>query len=409
MVARWGAVWLVGGATAAALAVALALPSCGVTSQGDCVDKATCAAPDGIAGGDDDAAVIGSDDASDASADAGGQEAEAGDDDRALDECVAVGPEDCTNGIDDDCNGLTDCADPACNSKFRCALSPGGGWLGPVALWEGSPDAGAPPCPPGYDTPLDWTGNLDAPPLTCSCSCAASGEQCVSTIGKVGGDTTCGRNCAVQSVTTACAPLVDAGGCGNSFSFNADVPALTRGTCTPTVRKSIPSTPAWTTAARLCAVVGADTPGGCAGANPQCLLTPAPPYGSATCVYQIVANGGPVPPACPDGFAPKPKLFYSASPAIADSRDCLPCTCKGPDGGSCAGTISIYGGTTCAGAMATYTLGIGCSPESIPSTPAPTHIIGNYTLKAGTCGVATDTAPKGAAVSTGGTTVVCCM
>lgn len=39
-------------------------------------------------------------------------------------------PEDCTNTIDDDCNGLTDCDDPACNGIPACAPS--------------SPDAGVP-------------------------------------------------------------------------------------------------------------------------------------------------------------------------------------------------------------------------------------------------------------------------
>ncbi|MDP9152530.1 MAG: hypothetical protein M3O36_21600 [Myxococcota bacterium] len=413
MVASWGAAWLVGAATAAVLAVALALPSCGVTSQGDCVDKATCAAPDVTAGGDEEAAAIGSDDSSDLNAEAGAQDAEteAADEDHALDECVPVGPEDCTNGIDDDCNGFTDCADPACNSKFRCAFSPGGGWLGPIAFWEGSPEAGAPPpCPPGYDTPMDWTGNLDAPPLTCSCSCAASGEQCVSTIGTVGGDMACRLPCAVQAVTTGCTALMDGGAnCGNNFSFNADPPAPTRGTCIPTVRKSTPIKPAWTIAARTCTVVGVDKPGGCNGGNAQCLLTPAAPYGSATCVYQIVTNGGPLPSTCPDGFAPKPKLLYSPSPVITDTRDCSPCTCRGPDGGSCGGTIAIFGGTTCAGPAATYTLGSGCTKEMIANNPTPSHLMGSYALTPGTCGVAVDTSPSGAAASSGGTTVVCCM
>ena len=31
--------------------------------------------------------------------------------------CVSQGPEDCSNELDDDCNGLTDCADPACDNQ----------------------------------------------------------------------------------------------------------------------------------------------------------------------------------------------------------------------------------------------------------------------------------------------------
>ena len=46
-----------------------------------------------------------------------------------VDGCKATGPEKCTNGVDDDCNGLTDCADPACQTQgYACAAPAPGGW-----------------------------------------------------------------------------------------------------------------------------------------------------------------------------------------------------------------------------------------------------------------------------------------
>jgi len=40
--------------------------------------------------------------------------------------CLSSGLEDCTNGLDDDCDGLVDCADSDCSSDSVCICAPGG-------------------------------------------------------------------------------------------------------------------------------------------------------------------------------------------------------------------------------------------------------------------------------------------
>ncbi len=51
--------------------------------------------------------------------------------------CVFQSAEDCFNGIDDDCNGHTDCDDPACNASTTCVPAAGsngfaaGAWIDP--------------------------------------------------------------------------------------------------------------------------------------------------------------------------------------------------------------------------------------------------------------------------------------
>ena len=58
--------------------------------------------------------------------------------------CVFQSAEDCFNGIDDDCNGHTDCDDPACNGSTTCVPAAGsngfvpGAYVDPVARLSGA-------------------------------------------------------------------------------------------------------------------------------------------------------------------------------------------------------------------------------------------------------------------------------
>src|SRR5262245_6655050 len=50
---------------------------------------------------------------------------------------AATGDEDCTNGVDDNGDGLIDCADPRCSPGFACVSIIPTGWQGYVALYHG--------------------------------------------------------------------------------------------------------------------------------------------------------------------------------------------------------------------------------------------------------------------------------
>ncbi len=61
-------------------------------------------------------------------------------------------PEDCSNTIDDDCNGLVDCADPACSSTSACKSTP--------------PPSPPPPPPTSSTTDVATDGTMALDPLT---------------------------------------------------------------------------------------------------------------------------------------------------------------------------------------------------------------------------------------------------
>jgi hypothetical protein len=104
--------------------------------------------------------------------------------------CVSQGAEDCTNGVDDDCNGKVDCADPACGA-FTCIAPVPSGWLGPVALWQGPSGSAHPSCPTPFGNRIDANGGLNSLPAMCGCTCAASGQACLAT-GVFHADQACG-------------------------------------------------------------------------------------------------------------------------------------------------------------------------------------------------------------------------
>ncbi|HSY38454.1 MAG TPA: hypothetical protein VLA79_02970, partial [Polyangia bacterium] len=85
--------------------------------------------------------------------------------------CKKTGAENCFDGIDNDCNGLIDCADPACGSAIaQCvALDP---TSAPIGLLSG---VGAGACgTSGYDQPTAIFAN----PNQLSCTTVIAGKGC---------------------------------------------------------------------------------------------------------------------------------------------------------------------------------------------------------------------------------------
>lgn len=340
-------------------------------------------------------------------ADAGGDgdqrppESGAGD---ALGPCVRTGAENCTNGRDDDCNGLVDCADPACQGAFACTpVTALAGWRGPAALYEGPAGMPVPDCPTGYQPLATASGSLRAPPAVCSCTCVPSEEQCASTDGNFYSDQACGSLCADVPAQGDCEPLPPGGACSSIGSFRAVAP-VPSGTCTPSVTRSLPAT-SFDRTALLCG--WSETPdvgAGCA-ASQQCLATPAAPFGTSLCIYHV---GDPAPATCPAG---SPFVNYHVYYADkSDSRDCGPCTCTpSPVGGSCDGQISIYTDAVCIGApAATYAFPTpSCQPYKF--TVKPANVQAQFTLTTGgTCSAIANPTPIGSVQGTQAT-VVCCL
>ena len=322
------------------------------------------------------------------------------------DGCTAT-VENCTNGVDDSCDGKIDCADPACSS-FTCVAQVPAGWTGPALLWLGGSTATAPACPTGYQTALDGhegpTGGDDG----CTCVCGAGGQVCSAT-GSFHNDMTCSAStCVAGTVSSASGCTnVAANTCGiqGSFEIGAGaVPAPTGGTCTPQTTTTPGPAPGWTTTARVCAWAGAnDTPGGCSPTTDRC-VGGSPGAGAGFAATLCVFESGAV--ACPAAYPNNQNVVFSGE---SDTRTCAGCACTtgAPTGGSCAGTVTLFGGANCTGSTGSYTLGTACVTYAVPPQD-PASLQAAFTVTPGSCTVGTQPSPTGTVTGTGPTTV-CCM
>lgn len=181
----------------------------------------------------------------------------------------------CFDGLDDNGDGLVDCAEPTCASISGCVSAIPLGWSGHAALYEG-PLAGAPICPtPFIDTLAPGNAGLVAPPASCtSCACGAPTN----------------------------------GACPASGGIPNVVPAT------------------WSASSVACEGA-APAAIGCDGAD-DCQPRPVAPFLTTLCIHQ---NGD---TPCPTGSSfTERHVFYAA---LFDTRDCAACTCGAPSGGACA-------------------------------------------------------------------------
>jgi hypothetical protein len=241
----------------------------------------------------------------------------------------------CTNGIDDDNNGVADCNDPNCTTAgYTCHDVPAG-WVGPVALFEGAPPAN-PCCPSDYPTlgPVGGrTPSMD--PFTCTaCGCGLATATCTPSplvIHTTAGCIDPGSSTPQQN--GSCKPV-------SGSLFTAAPPTVTMGTCA--VIDSVPLTPptaTWTTVDQLC--LGETKGMGCT-ATQVCARPAAGAFGGALCVYAAGAQM-----TCPAAFAVKHNFYQG----FTDTRGCGPCTCGAPMPPACAATSVFYSTTMCSGGV----------------------------------------------------------
>lgn len=282
--------------------------------------------------------------------------------------------ENCQNGVDDDEDGLIDCADPDCTAGFTCATTPLG-WTGPVALWSGTAGA-APTCSGAYPSDLlDAHDNLKVPSYTCpSCNCSPQNSTCTALQFYFDTTTTCSASTAwfvdVQPDGT-CTPefLLQSGGTSGGSARSSQlvppslhkpsaIPSYASGTCVANQTTPTFPTPTWGTDVLACGA--AATSGGGCGAG-QCLPKPSSPYKAQLCIFRAGIN------ACPSSY---PNPMPSASTpqyygSYTDNRQCSSCNCGSP---SCGGTVTTYTDTTCGGENATV-LDITGGCTMIPADP----------------------------------------
>jgi len=259
---------------------------------------------------------------------------------------ACAGPEDCFNGVDDDCNGLADCADPACDPIAECVTDAPGFALG-------SSVAAGDACPAGYDAPsAPLNQGLIVPagcaPCTCSVSCTLTLTQFDNTMcpGAPRGEYTVNEFCqSAQLLTTNYAV---------SPSTVAD--CLTSGAPRPTPYS-------WSVEALFC---GARRGAGCA-AGSACV--PRLADGPRHCA---LAPGS---PSCPAGYS----LIGGATPWYAGADDTRVCGCGcSAAPGSCKDAVvrGYANSASCGGAFfnlpaGSTVCGLSSTLQSIVAVPGP--------------------------------------
>jgi hypothetical protein len=242
--------------------------------------------------------------------------------------CPFVGAESCFNGIDDDCDGLTDCADPDCTPTALCVPSV----AQPFGYLTQEPKGGS--CPAGTTNPAPLYGDSDPTGGGCTGSCGCNASGCSANLSFISG--ACPGGSSGSSVgTSSCPPT---------------------GTPTPVKPPVLPETLA-------CKVTPVAGGGGCP-ANQVCA-----PRGTKQCV----STTGVV--ACPAGYTVTQPTLY---PTFNDPRTCT-CTCTNngcaaaqlllSSSGNCGGSTQIATGDVCSFSGSSVKLVNTCTSTRVFANP----------------------------------------
>lgn len=222
--------------------------------------------------------------------------------------CKATAPESCFNGVDDDCNGLTDCADPACTPSTTCVPS------APSAIGVQVAETAA--CPAMYGTPTQLYGGLTEVDTCTGCDCNNVGSMnCSVAISRFNNGTDCMADVNYtfignMNMQTSC--LSSGGAIRLHFDKIVRQPACGAPHGTGTAAQ-----PTWTSKARFCSTTSQG--GGCNGGQ-VCV----PASGGKACFISMGSVN------CPAGYTAR-TTWYTG---YGGTRTCS-CTCGNPTGGGC--------------------------------------------------------------------------
>lgn len=306
----------------------------------------------------------------------------------AADGCAHGGPEICTDGIDNDCNGLTDCADPACTALgYACVPPVPSGWTYDAVDMTDAASS----CPAGYGSqPL--VVSASGGPAVCGCSCnvgkqpdcvtgtilASVGVSSCTAGGMIGFVQTDGQ-CQAQTPTS------------NVPTNLGALPLDAGGTCSASPTKTVPSR-SETDWLACSGPLGA----GCDGGQVCAIAGRA----FTACVV------GPGDAGCPPGYSTR----STPGTGVSDTRDCSACACAAvPSGTTCDNaTLSFWSNSSCSGpAFETVPVDGGCE-----GTGGAAYGSFQYSADAvgtATCGVPTQSPTPTGGVSVTGQVSACCV
>ena len=247
------------------------------------------------------------------------------------------GAEDCLDGMDNNGDGLVDCADPQCVPGYQCVdAPPPGGFKEYLYVTQTQLPAGPPAaCPPDLQQTSEFI-NPEGPPqcTACTCgpmqggSCSAPGISCWP------GSTTC-SNVPAQDWT----PMLQDGQCHKPPVFGAALAlscqitkpsaVVMPGTCMASTSDFPNKSPFQ---ARLDAC-GTDKKGGGCGGTQVCVPKGPGAPGERLCVRQQGMN------ACPPGPWGKPITAYDSA---NDTRACGACACGAGKAACTDGSYTFY-------------------------------------------------------------------
>jgi hypothetical protein len=312
----------------------------------------------------------------------------------------------CDNGVDDDCDGLVDCADPQCTAdggtngqgQWACAALPSGNGWSIVAF-----DPGAQPaCPASFaGGQKQVLGDLDGGTASCSCQCTP--QKAASCSGRFAWATN-GTGSSCPGRPTSGGNALEEGVCLNNSgdNLNQSWDWIGQGNSLATVpgscgAKGVISAHSVTDEqGETCALPQAG--GGC-GASAACV--PIAPSGFQLCAVHAGVT------TCPTGLVPS--TVYAG---YVDGRVCSSCSCETPANINCTLTsATFYTGSNCGSTQGNCTISGSCAKCNLGNGTGDTNSMqGNFghDSNAGTC---TQTAPSllDGGVTGSSATTVCCV
>ena len=309
--------------------------------------------------------------------------------------CVASTVEDCMNGIDDDGNGLVDCADKTCiNAGYTCVPAVPTGFTGPGEIYDG-PGA-SPTCDQLY--PKDFLVGYATPQCSVSCSDCTCGAPtnvtCTNPVLLTGTATT---KCAASLVRLTGCSAIDA---SLVTAFGTSAGTASGGSCAASGGTASLS-PITSNTGHLCAA-SAKGGLGCPSGS-VCWPKPQQPFLTQTCVF---ASGD---LTCPTTGYPVKRSYYD-SPKTNDIRACAStCDCDTPAGTACDAKVSLYSSAStgtirlCSGLVASYPVPTLC--QTLPAGAAAIALTASTPSGCTPTGAAT---PTGTCTPTGNPTTACC-
>jgi hypothetical protein len=243
--------------------------------------------------------------------------------------------ENCLDGVDNDHNGLVDCADPAC-AAFTCIAAPPSGFRGVIETIHGYADPSPmPTCPNGQPPEIFYVTPSAHVCQKCTCD-APTGASCDMALTCYGGGDCVTQQMLDIAVNGACANGPATAGVNSCWASDGGyVP--NSGSCLPS-GGALQGQP-FVSKVGVCDVVVAGG-GGCDGGG--VCVNKGTDAGAAACVVADVGSG----PSCPAGWS-APTVHYTAV-GFSDNQSCSACLCTPPTPPACTGgSYDIYQGSNC--------------------------------------------------------------